>query len=1688
MAYDPSIFNISPYYDDFDTNKGFLRVLFKPGYALQARELTQLQSILQDQLSKVGDHLFKDGSRIVGGGISVRNSSYVMIDVGSGSPLQTVTDYETLVGALLSDDSGNEARVVHYLEPDSDTDGTLILVVDFLSGSVFNGSLTLTFEEDVAPISSISIATVTNTLGQSISSGTCKVVTVGDGIFYVDGFFVRVAAQNFTPFFDAGTYRDLQFKNLDVPNPQLFDVLSKKIGFYVNRDSVTEQEDATLRDPSIGSYNYNAPGADRYKINLVLGQSELDETLDDFVELLRFENGRITKKIDRVTYGDIEKALARRTYDESGSYTVKPFDVVIKANTTDTLNASVSGGKAYVLGYEVENQHPALVPFSKARTTQSEVGVGFPFTVGNVVGVCMSAGADFGQTFADNAVTIGSGSATVRFFGDTNSVVATGYVHGAIPDPQNLNSAVTGRSGYQYKLYLYGISGNVSAGVSGCLYLNTTGATISPFVPSGTATTFTSTLTDYSSLVFELQPGLAIDSVQSLQMVGKLIGDATPTNSVSITALPNDFTRFTFGKNHFLSTIPSAADSAFRFFTYGTISDPGTTDFEELQEVALIKSSGTGVSSVFAPRSGNLRTNTDQSVVTLEVQSVPQEFRLGNLRAVCPVVYTPNISNPNTYRTKVSVSTFDYVKTFTDLKTDENGRKYFLLEKGDVTASYATDVYAITSITANGVDYTNDFELDDGQRDTYYDYSRLYVKDSLSGEDRYTAQASEITVTVSYSYFDHRGLACAPFIGRHSYPSYENIPLYMDPKTGKTVSLANCIDFRRSTPNSTTPMFKPYGRSEFGVEGDTLVSYIHYLPRIDKLCVKADPEDGSPLFFFASGTPDLSPVAPPDPSDALVIATLTIPAYTHNPSDVVVTPVENKRYTMGDIGKIQKRVDEVEVFAKLSLSELEVESKSLRSASDEIEPLKTSIFSDEFYGHSISDVNDSLFSCSIDYERGELRPFFTESNVSLPTPTVSNCVVTPDGVAMLSYDEVQYLDNNQYTKTVKINPSNTVNWLGFMKLSRSIEPYYDTGYRPLIRTNSLMENDNWISSNPNNANGFGTQWNGWESIWTGIEEVEEEQDDIQKRMLEVPHSNTLSAVQSFNSGNARMGTSRTVESVDQKTSKFIRARQLKNRIKYKIGSRTIDRSVVPYIPARFNLSADVYGLKPNTQNLTLYFDGEAIKSGIQTDANGSVVGLTFDIPPQSFFSGSRTVRLSDSAITANSTIAAEAVYHCTGLIEQQDSGSYSTRPPEFRRQITSSEAIAKDPFNRDIDSVENVHWSDPLSQTFFVDKKTNPDGIFVSSVSLFFSSKDSTLPVTLQIRPTVGGYPSPSVVLPFSTVTKLPADVNADSSPTSTVFSFSTPVYLEPGEYSLCLLTNSSKYEVFAAEAAVNAVTNSAASAGRAGNNQLVGTLFTPQGFGPAVQENLTDLMFTVNRCDFAQNGTVTWGSDGGISGFVDSQVVKVYAPEIVPTSANLTRTLGAVSQNPPFKNNESRYLISVFRQAPSMEYGLFRGYNVSPVVDLHGMYALALKMYQDPQSAVPASTYVSRIVQLPEELVSNGLAVFLDANIPARSGVVVHYRYSANGENDILAKPWIRIPFAGSLLPGNDATTSAPFTSVSEIDFRQAYYKTTGQTPDFKAYQIRVDLQTNKQSSVGGFTYYETPAVRSIKAVSFIS
>ena len=65
--------NQAPYFDDFDQENQYYRVLFKPGFAVQARELTQLQTQLQNQVEQFGDNIFKEG-RIV----NVGSAAYIL--------------------------------------------------------------------------------------------------------------------------------------------------------------------------------------------------------------------------------------------------------------------------------------------------------------------------------------------------------------------------------------------------------------------------------------------------------------------------------------------------------------------------------------------------------------------------------------------------------------------------------------------------------------------------------------------------------------------------------------------------------------------------------------------------------------------------------------------------------------------------------------------------------------------------------------------------------------------------------------------------------------------------------------------------------------------------------------------------------------------------------------------------------------------------------------------------------------------------------------------------------------------------------------------------------------------------------------------------------------------------------------------------------------------------------------------------------------------------------------------------------------------------------------------------------------------------------------------------------------------------------------------------------------------------
>ncbi len=127
--------NISPYYDDFDKSDNFYRMLFKPGFPVQARELTGLQSILQNQIESFGSHIFKEGSMVIPGGVTYDNSFYSV----KVNPDHLGIDVTVYLDALIKGKvrlKGQESKVIarldHYVLPPNEGVEEITLFVKYL--------------------------------------------------------------------------------------------------------------------------------------------------------------------------------------------------------------------------------------------------------------------------------------------------------------------------------------------------------------------------------------------------------------------------------------------------------------------------------------------------------------------------------------------------------------------------------------------------------------------------------------------------------------------------------------------------------------------------------------------------------------------------------------------------------------------------------------------------------------------------------------------------------------------------------------------------------------------------------------------------------------------------------------------------------------------------------------------------------------------------------------------------------------------------------------------------------------------------------------------------------------------------------------------------------------------------------------------------------------------------------------------------------------------------------------------------------------------------------------------------------------------------------------------------------------------------------------------------------------------
>ena len=252
-------FNLSPYYDDFSEDKNFHRILFRPAFAVQARELTQSQSILQSQVEKMGNHIFESGAQMIPGEITY-DLAYYSIKLTSFTGTTNLSDF---VGKEITGATTQVVAKVVAVDVATSTDPDT-LYVKYTKTGVGNSTTDFTAGETLN-VTSSAISAVCQ--GAFIGSAA----NIAAGTYYINGFAVDVLQQKI-----------ILDKYTNSP--------SYRIGLSIAESFITPNDDASLVDNAQGSSNANAPGAHRFKIALTLTKLANTSVSDsNFIELLRLE-------------------------------------------------------------------------------------------------------------------------------------------------------------------------------------------------------------------------------------------------------------------------------------------------------------------------------------------------------------------------------------------------------------------------------------------------------------------------------------------------------------------------------------------------------------------------------------------------------------------------------------------------------------------------------------------------------------------------------------------------------------------------------------------------------------------------------------------------------------------------------------------------------------------------------------------------------------------------------------------------------------------------------------------------------------------------------------------------------------------------------------------------------------------------------------------------------------------------------------------------------------------------------------------------------------------------------------------------------------------------------------------------------------------------------------------------------
>ena len=1431
--------------DDFDETKNYHRILFRPGYSVQARELTQLQTSLQAQIDRYGQFAFKDGSRVVNGKVTL-NVEYDFIKISSASFTPTINSYsgsaisnpdnylDEFVGTTITSASGVTA-VVQQVVAGINSDPATLFVRYTNSGTNNTTSTFVGDEEFFSNGSTVRYGKVKP--NSSTPTGYGSAVNIEEGVYFIAGTFVYVPAGSL-----------ILDKYTNTPN--------YIVGLKVTESTVDSTTDTSLLDNAQGVPNTAAPGALRYKISTELIKEPLalsSRTENSYITLIVIEDGRAqSDKTDKNTGTELSERLARRTFEESGNYSVNPYQLNVREHLDNEAGnngylTSGNGGSAtkiaigvepntaYVKGFRVENTTTKYVAVDKPRGTDAKIDINQTqqtLNLGNYIKI---------------AETGAIGSPDITTF-ETIDLHPSANGGGSSLGTARVRGISQGSSSTELYLYIFDInfsSNSSSMNDVASVVWNDSGTIKFRANLTSDKTIFSSS---FNSLVYKL-PYKAIDTLRD--------PGSTP-------ASPSYNTSYVV-RQTFTTNANSAAD---------TIS--GASFINNTNVVAYIKDGSTYGALDASPTAAITGGGSTITFTNINGSSV-------SLGASEQIVYTVDVS-------------------YTGAQPKTKSKQTVTLSNQSLSSGVLSlgkaDIKKITSINLQGTSTSvlNKFTLDNGQRDNYYDIGKITLK---------SGQVDPGNIDVVFEWYDHTGTGDFFSVDSYDDTEYETIPSF-NGNIG-TVQLRDCIDFRPRINDAGTGYASGANISLSHApsnSGNFVTDLTHFLPRIDKLYVTRKGE-----FKVETGVPSSNPKAPAVPDDAMGLYDLRLAPYVFSLNGVKPKLIENKRFTMSDIGSLDKRIKNLEYFTSLSL--LEQSAAGVQVMDGATERLKNGFIVDNFTNHSIGDPSNPDHQCSVDKASGILRPKFDERNVNLIRMSGDNGIAEiNDGiVTMQMASDVNYI-NQPYASTFSnVNPYNVFSWAGTIKLSPDSDEWKEVDVRPVITVDDSSSYEQFKKMAEQEGI-LGTVWNEWETNWTGID-VDTKSETTgnpraRGRENEREDANNFWWTQGepeFNEINGGLGEDGTGQSVTTITTTTTTTGQSRSGIKTELafdtiqksnGTKIVETNFIPFIRSRkIFFKAEL--LKPNTK-VYAFFDGASIASYIKeetfTDFTTTTGNVTFEgstshpdtagalisnasgviegsfiIPRNSalkFATGTREFRLTDSSTNNKSleTTFAEAQYFAQGMLETTEETVVTTKVP----RLVQSE-LNEDRTLVDTQVSETTEYIDPVAETFLVDKE---GGIFVKSVDLFFRSKSASVPVRVTIRTTKNGIPTQRIVpgadkILYSGSVNLPSDAAANNgfgnADVATNFAFDYPVYLsQDTEYAIVITSQSDDYEVYVAEMGGQDLTNTSE---RITKQPYNGVFFSSANASTWTPEQSKDLKFKLNRASFNQSeAKITFAND----------------------------------------------------------------------------------------------------------------------------------------------------------------------------------------------------------------------------------